>query len=364
MSYTRSTFKDLTAPGYFDYSAQQTQKSKQFNNWFNGITSLIQNNINLMDSIFRLWASRDYSLSTIPITPWIKYLLTQNGIGWYSQNLEIAVKLIVYVSKSYPKSAVACFQEYFTFLLDIGWITQFGQILFSPATPARFSETFLIYSDAVSLPSTPSPSPYTPLTWDAPTDWSLAASNATYYSRGYISGSDIIWMTPQSTSVTYLMTDYELLADLPGSASTGQLAGVYDDGTGDIGSVYYWDGSAWRKTTGINANQGIVVGQTPPEPGSSVYDTETGSISSGIKPPDSGPSQGYGYYGIYGQLLLAAKRIDIFIDLTDNGVANLGLIIFLFRKIKPTLNSLVVHYNTPSDSEYIEIEIIDSGATE
>jgi hypothetical protein len=360
--YTRRTFQQLTAPGYFDYSAQQTEFDVKINTWLNNTTEIIQENTNLMDSIFRLWASRSYSLTTVTMTPWIRYLLFQNGIGWYNQNLAIAVKLLIYVTRSYPSSAILCFQQYFAFLFDIGWITQVGQILFSPATPAKFSETFLIYSTSGSPPSTPAPSTYTPLLWTAPTDWTIAASSATYYARGYIDSGNIVWMTPQDVNTVFLMTDYELLADLPGSASTGQLAGVNDDGSGDVGSIYYFDGSVWRKTTGANANQGLVVGQAPPVPGSSVWTPESDTYSSGVQPPVDGPSEGYGYYGIYGQLELKAKRIDIIINLTESGVANLGLIVFLFRKIKPTLNSLYVGYTTPDNSEIIEIEILDQGA--
>ena len=362
MIYTRKTFKELTAPGYFDYSQLQTEMTAKMNTWFNNTTGIIQDNINLMDSIFRLWASRSYALTTVTMTPWIRYLLTENGIGWYSQNLQIAVKLLIYVTRSYPKNAVLCFQQFFAFLLDIGWITQAGQILFSSATPARFSETFLIYSESPTPPSTPSASTYVPLAWTAPTDWSITASNATYYARGYISGGNIIWMAPLSVNTVFLNVDVADIGDLPGSASIGQLAGVFDDGTGDEGAVYYYDGSAWRKTTGTNSNQGVVVGQTPPNPGSSVEAPEADIYSSGIQPPVDGPSQGYGYYGIYGQLVLDSKRIDIFLDLTAEGVTNLGLIIFLFRKIKPTLNALFVSYTTPTETTPITIEIFDSGA--
>ena len=143
MIYTRRTFQQLTAPGYFDFSSLQTEMTAKMNTWFNTVTAVIQDNINLMDSIFRLWASRSYALTTVTMTPWIKYFLTQNGIGWYNQGLELGIKLLIYVTRSYPISAILCFQQFFTFLLDVGWITQPGQILFSTATPARFAETFL-----------------------------------------------------------------------------------------------------------------------------------------------------------------------------------------------------------------------------
>jgi hypothetical protein len=361
-TYTRRTFQELTAPGYFDYSAGQTEITGKINTWFNGITEIIQNNVNLMDSIFRLWASRSYALTTVTMTPWIRYLLRQNGIGWYKGSLEIAVRILIYIGKSYPKSAVLCLQQYFDFLVSIGWISQVGQILFSSQAPARYAETFLIYSDSPTLPATPSSTEYTPLLWSAPTDWSKSANNSTYYARGYIDNGDIVWMTPQSVNTVFLMQDYATIGDLPGSASVGQLAGIADDGTGDVGSIYYWDGTTWRKTTGANSDQGLVVGQIPPNPGSSVFAPDTDIFSSGTQPPADGDSEGFGYYGIYGQLVLDAKRIDVVIDLTTEGVVNLGLIIFLFRKIKPTLNALFVQYTTPTNTSPTEIEILDSGA--
>lgn len=369
MSYVRRTFQQLTAPGYFDYSSLQTDFDKKINEWFNSITGLIQDNINLMDSIFRLWASRSYAETTVTMTPWIKYLLTQNGIGWFNQGLEIAIQLLIYVTRSYPMSAVLCFQQYFTFLQDVGWITQPGQILFSTATPANFSETFLIYSTSPTLPPKPDGIIYTPLTWQAPPGWSKTAENATYYMRGYVRpiGPEainyIVWCNPLSVNVVYPMQDVTSIAELPIFGAEGNLVGVYDDGSGDIGSIYYFDETAtWRKTTGKNANQGQLAGQVPPQPGSSVFAPESDTYSSGIQPPVDGPSEGFGYYGIYSQLELASKRINIIINLTEDGVDNLGLIVILFRRIKPTLNSLYVSYTTPTNPDLTEIEIFDSGA--
>jgi hypothetical protein len=54
MIYTRRTFQQLTAPGYFDFSSLQTEMTAKMNTWFNTVTAVIHDNINLMDSIFRL----------------------------------------------------------------------------------------------------------------------------------------------------------------------------------------------------------------------------------------------------------------------------------------------------------------------
>ena len=364
MIYEMSTFRQLTAPGYFDFSSQQTPKTASIVAWFNNLTKRWEDQVNLFDSTFRLWASRDYSAVTVSMPSYLLYLLVQNGIGWFRGNIAQAAALLTYFSKSYPSSTALAFQQLFTFLLTpvISWITGPGQIFFGSNSPARFAEALLIYSQAGSLPATPPPQTYTALTWDAPASWSKTAVTATFYSRGYLSGGNIVWMTPRSTSNVSIMSDAANLAGLPATPTAGDLCGVLSDGTGDQGAVYYFDGSTWRKTTTPNADQGLVIG-APPSPGSSVFVPVEGVISSSVQPPVSGPSQGYGYYGIFGNFVLQAKRIDLSLDLTTDGVANLGMIVFLLRKIKPTLNALYLNYTTPSSPNTpVSIQIFDQGA--
>lgn len=363
MIYQKGTFQQLTPPGYFDFSAQQTAKTKAIVAWFDAFSSRIESQVNLYDETFRLWATRDYSSVTVSRTPWLQYLLDQNGIGWYTGTIAASIAILTYFSKSYPSSRIQSFQDFFTFIFGLGWTTEMGNVYFASNMPAVSAETLLVYSTAGSLPATPAPSPYVALSWTPPAGWSKAAASATYYSRGYLSGGNIVWMTPRSTSSISMTTDAANLAGLPGSPTTGDLCIVYADGTGDIGSVYYYDGAIWRKTTTPNANQGQVTANGAPIPGSAVWVPGSDPyITSATPVPATGPTQGYGYYGTYGTFITASRVIDVGLSLTNLGVTNLGMIVFLIRKLKPTLNSLVIKYTTPLNPNITELVIYDEAA--
>lgn len=363
MIYTRKTFQQQTAPGYFDFSSQQTAKTKAMVAWFDAWTARIEAQVNLFDDTFRLWATRNYSAVTVTMTPWLLYLMNQNGIGWFNGTIAQTVQLLTYFSKAYPANIVLCFQQLFEFLLtNLAWTVDTGTIYFASNTPAQSAETLLIYSTSGTAPTTPVAQTYTALTWAAPTGWSKTAASATYYARGYLSAGNIVWMSPRSTTGITMTSDAANLAGLPATPTTGDICNVYSDGTGDIGAVYYYDGSVWRKTTTPNANQGQVVNGLPPIPGSAVWSTGSGYTSSGDVPPVTGPSQGYGYYGTYGIYLTNSKVIDIHLNLTTAGVANLGMIVFLLRRIKPTLNILMLKYTTPTNPNITELNVSDSGA--
>ncbi len=363
MIYTDPTFRELTAPGYFDFSSGQTAKTAAMVAWFDAVMARWGAQVNLFDETFRLWATRDYSAVTVSMTPWLLRLLNENGIGWFGGTIEQSVALLTYISKSYPSSIAMCFQELFEFLAaaPLQWMTGAGTIEIGLDLPARFAETLIIYSTSGTPPATPAATVYTALEWTAPTGWDKTASSATYYSRGYLSGGNIVWMTPRATSAVSMMQDVADLGSLPGSPSAGDLCGVADDGTGDVGAIYYYDGAAWRKTTTPNVNQGEVIYEVAPDPGSTVF-AENGYVSSTIQPSASGPSEGYGYYGIFGEFVIYPRRINIKMDLTTAGVSNLGMIVYLFRKIKPTLNQLVLLYTTPTNPDYTFIDVKDIGA--
>lgn len=363
MIYQRSTFQQLTAPGYFDFSGSQTAKTAAMVAWFDGVTADLETQANLFDETFRLWATRDYSAVTVSRHPWLLHLMKQNGIEWFHGSNQQAAALLSYVTKSYPVSIAQCFQELFDFLVaaPIEWITTAGSIGAGYNTPVKYAETLVIYSTSVSLPSTPANITYDERAWLAPAGWSKTASSATFYSRGYLSGGDIVWMTPRSTTGLSMMSDAASLASLPVSPATGDLCGVKDDGTGDVGAIYCYDGATWRKTTTPNANQGLV-GVDASRESSGVYAPETGYISSVGAPPVGGPTDGYGFYGLYGSYDLRESGIFLSMALTSDGVSNLGMIIMLARRIKPALNALFIRYTTPTNPLFTTLEIADLGA--
>lgn len=363
MILTRSTFRELTAPGYFDFSDSQTEKTAAIIAWFDSVTQIAENQANLYDETFRLWMTRDYSSVTVSRHPWLLYLLKQNSIGWYQGSNTAAAAVLAYVAKSYPVRVAECFQEFFEYISapPLSWTSGIGGIVSGYDTPALMAETLIVYSTAGSPPATPSPGTYIPREWTAPSGWSKTAASAAYYSRGYLDGTDIIWMTPRSTTGVAIMTDVADLASLPVSPSTGDLCGVLDDGTGDTGAVYYYDGSEWRKTTTPNEDAGSVF-TDPPGEGSAVIAPDGEFVSSLTPPPSYGPTEGYGFYSIWGSFPVQSTGISVYLNLTEAGVASLGMIILLLRRIKPSLKALFMYYTTPTNPVYTLVEIYDEGS--
>jgi len=86
----------------------------------------------------------------------------------------------------------------------------------------------------------------------------------------------------------------------------------------------------------------------------------TTELSSLIPPPVSGPSQGYGKYaGLY-QSTIYTGSINIVMDLTTAGNTNLGTIIFLLRKLKPSIIALYLNYSINGGTSS-KITILDKG---
>jgi hypothetical protein len=366
---TLQTSRQLTAPGYFDFSGSQSVYTGKVFAWIDSAMQVWINQLNLMDSFFRLWLSYDYSVTTVSRTPYVQKKLNDYGIGWFRGSDTQGAALVGLVSRGYSNTASENFQFLFSKLSSTPflWCDPVVQLIYGTQYPALYAETLLIYSNSVGLPATPSPQTYIERAWAAPVGWTQAASESTYFSRGYLSGSDIVWMAPQSTSTVYPYYNVAEIADLPVAPDTGSLAGVQDDGTGDEGAIYYYDGAVWRKTTTPNVNQGTVASGSVPTPSPRAVaapnpDSLAEPLTSLLQPPVSGPSQGYGMYGGYAQILLSARNIALVIKLTAAGVQNLGIIINLLRRIKPTLNALTLYYTTELDNTPVQIEILDARA--
>lgn len=359
-------FKKYIAPGYLNFSGTQQPYTAKISNWFNLVMQQWVSQGNLFDSFFRTWMTHDYSTSTVNRTPYIGYLLSQYGVSWFNGSDTQAAALIGYISKGYSGSTSSNINSLFNILSTspFFWVITPIQIVHGQQYPAISQETLIIYSISVSLPVTPSPQAYTARAWAAPIGWSQTASSATFFSRGYLSGGNIIWMSPQSTSTIFPFYDVANIAGLPVAPVTGSLAGVFDDSTGDVSSVYYYDGAQWRKTTTTNVDQGQVTTSIPtPQPRAVSAPLTSSVINSATPPPVSGPSQGYGMYAGLSQTTLSANQILLSVILTDDGLDNIGMIINLLRRIKPSLNRLVLSYSLQSDPNTTgEVEILDSGA--
>jgi hypothetical protein len=367
------TFRELTAPGYFNFSSTQKPQTLKVSNWFNSVYSLTTEQVNLFDDIFRLWQTRDYSGVTVSRTPWIKYLLNQYGIDWFSGNEQQAAALVGIVSAGYSDLVIENFQYLLAKLSEppFDWITDSGgssQVVFGSQVPAQLSEILVIYSNSVSLPATPSNTPYVERDWEPPTDWTLYPSSSTYLSRGYLVGSNIVWTTAISTSAAQRFFMAADLLDFPLSPIAGDVTLVNDDGTGDTVSTYFYDGSQWRKNSTLYSNQGLVSDGVPSDPQQRVVaapdeSTSPFPISSETPPPLDGLSLGYGMYSGLANQIISANIIYVYIELTTEGLANLGVIINLFRRIKPTQNSLFLFYTVEGSMDPpVQQQIYDKGA--
>lgn len=345
MSFDRKTFKELTAPGYFDFSAQQTPKTAAMAAWFDAVTLDQQNQVNLIDETFRLWASRDYTGVTSSHILYLYYLSQQIGFSWLQTDLNVQRELVSYLSSPRPDSFSACINQLYNLLFDIEWISGTGRVIAGRGNPINFAETLIIFSASVSLPPTPPSTPYARRAWPAPDDWTRAPASSLWMTRGYMSGGEIVWLPPVSTSALITYYDSADLAGLPVSANDGDIGGVLDDGSGDSGAIYAYSGAAWYKCSTLYNLQGNVFDNTYLDSSGIFAPDVDPPVTAQTPPPTDGPSLGYGFYGLYG-INPTTENLEIVITLTDAGDANIGTIIQLFRRIKPAVAIRVFLYVT------------------
>lgn len=378
MILEQRTFQQLTAPGYFNFSATQAEKTRKVAAWFDAVNEIARGQVNIFDEIFRLWASKTYPLGVVR-TPNLQYRLREYGLDWFRGENAVAAALLTIVSRAWSTSTA----ENLRYILDrlqtapFFWVdgVQAPQIVFGTLRPAVSFETLIIFSQSPTLPAQPANQSYAERTWSAPSGWSTVAENATYFSRGYLleGEAEIAWLPPRSTSLSPTIYEVANLAGLPLAPNTGDLAVVLNDGTGDYGAVYYAevdDGSlyglgeygvglygvggdnpnvGWFKTTTRNERQGLVQNNIIPEPNpravmAKVEEGDLNPIISENPPPADGPTEGYGMFSGLSQQTITVGSISLNFTLTAEGLANLDAIIHMLRRIKP-LNKFVVYYN-------------------
>jgi hypothetical protein len=365
------TLQQLTPPGFLNYSPSANEKTQKIIALFDAVFQARAAQVNLYDSIFRLWQSRDYSGDETGRNAWLADLAQNCGLSWFIGTNSQLAGLTTTAERGWSANDTANF----LYILNqfaaapFFWVSPgvAFQIVYGTQRPAVFAENFIIFSNSVSLPATPSPITYTPRAWSAPAGWTLQPSSSTYFCRGYISGETIVWSAPLLTTGNFGSSQYASVAGLPGSATTGALGFVQDDTTGDVGSIYYYDGTQWRKNSATNENQGSIAAIGPDIAGPrAVYapnpDTSATLITSERQPPVDGPSQGYGMYGGYAIQTVASNQVDVAFDLTADGESNLNVIIYFFRRLKPAKSSLSLSFTVDGD-EYSarKIFIKDTG---
>lgn len=344
MDVTDFTVANLTPPGYFNLGPNALQSTKDYVQWWNNILSdLANNSVNLKTMLLTPWLYDDYPASG-PVVPYLQYLLDMYGIGFFIGLNSQAAYLYQLVSSAWSTSTIFNITMILQTLSmpPFLWFTGNSPLITAGNLVSSVADTgFIIYSTAVSLPATPAPTDYNPRAWGVPVGWANKAASATYYCRGYISGSTVIWSTPRS--ISDFENAYVFSENLPIAVpSAGTVAIVYDDSTGDIGSIYYSDGSAWRKNSTPNADLGLVnplTGVRPDPEAITVWAPNPATVSyaidSAVQPPVTGPTEGYGTFATWAETIVFNDQISISVTQIAGGTVALAVLFELLRRIKP-----------------------------
>lgn len=338
------TVAKLTPPGYFNLSASALQSTKDYTQWWNNILSdMADNSVNLKTMLLTPWLYEDYPVSG-DIVPYLKYLLDTYGLGFFIGLNSQAAYLYKLISSAWSTSTIFNIQMILQTLSlpPFSWFSESSPAITAGNLVSSIMDTgFIIYSTSGTLPATPSPSDYVARAWSAPAGWTNKAASSTYYCRGYISGLTIVWSTPRA--VSDFLNPYVFSAAVPVSVPTaGTVAIVENDGSGDIGSVYYSDGALWRKNSTPNADLGLVdpvTGIRPVPEAITVWApnpaTVTYAIDSAVPPPSSGPTQGYGTFSTWADTSIFNDQITIYVSQIAGGDSALAVLLELLRRIKP-----------------------------
>lgn len=356
MVLTDLTVAELTPPGYFNLSANASSITTDYITWWNAILANRANDaINLKTLITTPWLI-DHNAT--PRTPWLKYLLNIYGFGFFSGTNNQAAYLYRLISSAWSRSVITNIAVIVQALgmSPFSWFTAEAPGVTVGNLVASLVDTgFLIFSTAGSPPATPSNTTYAARAWETPSGWTRAAASATYYCRGYLSGGDIVWCTPRD--VSDFENDYVYSAAVPVAVpSAGTIALVNDDSTGDIGSIYYSDGTAWRKNSMPNADLGLVdpEGDRPDPEAYTVYApnpaTAGYAIDSQVPPPTDGPTEGYGTFAGLADTAEYTDTITVTVTQIAGGSLAIATLIELLRRIKPLYKSITliiseVNYN-------------------
>lgn len=343
-----STVLKLTPPWFFNTRENATQKTKDFITWWNAILAQRVDNQNLLRQlILTPWL---FTYPDSPRNPWLNYLLETYGFAFFGGTNAQAAALYKMVSGSWSTSSVTNFTLALgTFAmppfqwLDVSFVPRVSAGIF---VPDLVDTGFVVFSSAAS-PSAPANVAYTPRNWGAPTGWTRTPTDAIWYARGYLSGGNIVWCAKQLTNDpaypdTGGVPPFYYSVNVPiAIPSAGVLAIVDDDSTGDRRSLYYSDGSTWRKTSTPNADLGLVnpTGGRPMPEAITVWApnpvTITYALQSQKPPPSDGFTQGYGTFATFGNLSAFSGEIELQVKLMDESPVALSTIIAVLRRIKP-----------------------------
>ena len=345
----KMTVAALTPPGYFNLASDAPATHKAFITWWNAILAGRAAQAQALRALILTPWLVDHSDS--PRTPWLDYLLRLYGFGFFGGTNNQAAALYKLVSGGWNRSTIKniCLVVQTLCLAPFSWFdsTFLPYLVLGNLLPSVTDTGFIIYSTAGSPPATPAPTAYAARAWATPSGWTSVASNATYYSRGYVSGATLVWCPPRPVSDFSVPPAYS--ASVPiAVAAAGTICIVESDGTGDRGAVYYSDGTAWRKNSYKNIDLGrIVPGADRPTPEAvTVFAPNPASVTYAIDsaqpPPASGPTQGYGTFSTWSETAIMANEITLQLHQLAGGLTATATLFELLRRILPTGKTFVV----------------------
>jgi hypothetical protein len=345
----KMTVAKLTPPGYFNLADNAPATHKAYITWWNAIlASRSSQAVALKNLILTPWLvdHLDY-----PRTPWLDYLLRQYGVGFFGGTNNQAAALYKLVSNGWNRSTIknVLLVIQTLCLAPFSWFdsTLIPHVITGTLLPSVSDTGFIIYTTDGSAPSTPSPTTYAARGWVTPTGWTSIASNATFYSRGYISGETLVWCAPRP--VSDFSNPAAFSASVPlAVAAAGTVCIVANDTDGDCGTVYYSDGTAWRKNSYANIDLGLInpalnrpvpeaITVLAPNPSSVTY-----AIDSQQPPPADGPTAGYGTFSTWSNTAVITNEITIRLHQLTGGSVAVATLFELLRRIIPTGKTFVV----------------------
>ena len=346
----KMTVAALTPPGYFNLAEDAPPTHKAFITWWDNILAERATQIEALKTLILTPWLVDHLDN--PRTAWLDYLLKLYGFGFFGGTNNQAAALYKLISGGWSRSTIKnillvvqtlCLAPFSWFDSTFTPYLVVGNLL-----PSRADTGFIIYSTAGALPPTPAPTIYAARAWATPGGWTDIAESATYYSRGYISGTTLVWCTPRS--VTDFSNPPAYSATVPiAVAAAGTICIVESDGTGDHGAIYYSDGIAWRKSSYKNVDLGRIVPGDPrptpeavtvfaPNPASVTY-----AIDSAQPPPASGLTEGYGTFSTWAATAILTNEITIQLHQLAGGLTATATLFELLRRIIPTGKTFIVN---------------------
>ena len=349
------TVANLTPPGYFDLIESAPEDHKAFITWWNNILLKRSTDaVNLKTLMLTPWLV-DH-LDT-PRTPWLQYLLTQYGFGFFEGTNNQAALLYRMISSAWSTSTIYNIKLVLQTLClpPFSWFVGGSPEIYAGSLVRSLMDTgFIIYSTNAS-PTTPSATTYSPRSWSAPAGWTKSASSSASYCRGYLSGSSIIWCAYRP--ISDFNGSYVFSTNIPVAvASVGTVCIVDSDGTGDRSSCYYSDGSQWRKNSLSNVDLGLVdPGSGRPSPEAIAVwapnpDTVTYTIDSQFPPPSDGRSAGYGTFASWSETVVFSGKITLNVSQISGGSFAIATLLALLRRVKPTNINLLLYID---DQAYV-----------